>query len=112
MAEKSWRPRLADQPLLWATAGAAALMITLRCSPVLLPGRIISRYGHALGVASSLAIAFALFSSLYRLVSLNEGMVAGILFAVSGFTVYLALSSMPAALLGGALLYLCARLVL
>ncbi len=101
------------RPELWTAAGAAALMVALRCAPILLPVHLITRYSEALSRASRVAVSLALLLALYRLLRLEPGSIlAGAVFAGSGLAIFIVYRSLAAALIGAAAIYLGMRLVL
>jgi hypothetical protein len=100
-------------PQLWTAAGAAALMVVLRCAPILLPPDVITRHNEALSRVSRLAISLALLLALYRLLGLDfHSVVAGSIFVGSGLAVFTFHRSLAAALIGAAVVYLGVRLIL
>jgi hypothetical protein len=104
---------LTEHSDLWAVAAAATLMVMLRCGPILLPSEPITRHSRALTIASHVAIGFALLSALYRLFSLDAAsIIAGLVFAGSGFIIFVTFRSLPTALIGATVIYAGVRLVL
>ena len=102
-----------DHVELLTTAGAATLMVLLRCVPVLLPTYLVTRYSQELSRASRLAIGLALLLALYRLLRLDSSsIVAGSVFAGGGLVIFVAYRSLAAALIGAAIIYAGMRLVL
>ncbi len=96
-----------------ALSGAIALMVALRCAPVLVPSEAIIRHGAALTIASWFAVSLALLFALFRLFSLEQGLLlTSLIFAGSGFLLFAVLRSLAAALVGATLVYLTTRFVL
>lgn len=94
-------------------SGAIALMVALRCAPVVVPSEAIIRHGAAITIASRFAVSLALLFALFRLFSLEQGlMLTGLIFAGSGFLLFAILRSLAAALIGATLVYLTIRFVL